>query len=94
MKRSTGNIFEDLGFASEEAANLRIRSDLMIELRKLIEARGLTQTAAASFFGVSQPRISDLINGKIERFSVDTLIAMLGRAGVDIKFTTKSRRVA
>lgn len=94
MKRSTDNVFEDLGFASEEAANLRIRADLMIELSKLIDVRGLTQTAAASLFGVSQPRVSDLINGKIDRFSIDTLVAMLGRAGIGIKFTTKRRRVA
>lgn len=94
MQRSTRNVFEDLGFASEEAANLRIRADLMIELRKLIDARGLTQKAAASLFDVSQPRVSDLINGKIERFSIDMLVAMLGRAGIDIKFTTTRRRVA
>ena len=94
MQRSTGNVFEDLGFASEEAENLRIRADLMIELSKLIKDRALTQAAAASLFGVSQPRISDLMNGKIERFSIDTLVAMLGRAGIGIKFTTKRRRVA
>ena len=94
MKRSTGNVFEDLGFEAEEAANLRIRADLMIELSKLIKDRSLTQAAAAALLGVSQPRISDLTNGKIERFSIDMLIAMLGRAGVGIKFTTKRRRVA
>ena len=94
MQRSVGNVFNDLGFASEEAANLRIRADLMIELSKLIEARGLTQATAASLFGVSQPRVSDLMNGKIERFSIDTLVAMLGRAGIGIKFTTTRRRVA
>jgi predicted XRE-type DNA-binding protein len=94
MQRSTGNVFNELGFASEEAANLRIRADLMIELSKLIESKGLTQAAAASLFGVSQPRVSDLMNGKIDRFSIDTLVAMLGRAGIGITFTTKRRRVA
>jgi predicted XRE-type DNA-binding protein len=94
MQQSTGNVFEDLGFAPEEAEHLRIRADLMIELSKLIAARGLTQTAAAALFGVSQPRISDLVHGKIERFSIDTLVAMLGRAGMAVKFTTKRRRVA
>ena len=94
LKPSTGNVFEDLGFAPEEAAHLRIRADLIIELTKLIAARGLTQTAAAAFFGVSQPRISDLVHGKIERFSIDTLIAMLGRAGIAVEFTTTRRRVA
>ena len=65
-KKSSGNVFEDLGFPPEEAENLRIRSSLMIEISKLIEARGLTQTAAAKLFGVSQPRVSDLVRGKIE----------------------------
>lgn len=94
MQRSGGNVFEDLAFPAEEAANLRIRADLMIRLSKLIKSRGLTQTMAASLFGVSQPRISDLIHGKIDRFSIDTLIAMLGRAGIAVSFTTRRRRVA
>jgi predicted XRE-type DNA-binding protein len=91
-KKSSGNVFQDLGFPVEEAENLRIRSDLMIEISRLIEARGLTQTAAAKLLGVSQPRVSDLVRGKIELFSVDTLIAMLGAAGVQVHVTTKRRR--
>lgn len=77
---STGNVFTDLGFGEEEAQDLKIRSDLMIELSKLIEARGLTQTAAAKLLGVTQPTVSDLLRGKIDRFSVDNLIEMLRRA--------------
>lgn len=93
MHRSSGNVFRDLGFPAEEAENLRVRADLMIALSRLIKARGLTQAAAARLFGVSQPRVSDLVRGKIGRFSVDTLIAMLGNAGVHVRFTT-TRRVA
>jgi predicted XRE-type DNA-binding protein len=63
----------------------KIRSDLMIRLSKLIETRGLTQAQAAALFGVTQPRISDLVRGKIDRFSIDTLIAMLGHAGVRVQ---------
>ena len=85
MQRSSGNVFRDLGFSAEEATNLKMRSDLMIRLSKLIEARGLTQAQAASVFGVTQPRVSDLVRGKIDRFSVDTLIAMLGHAGVKVQ---------
>jgi predicted XRE-type DNA-binding protein len=67
----------------------------MTELSKFIEDHGLTQTAAANLFGVSQPRVSDLVRGKVDRFSVDTLIAMLGCAGVEVRVTTKRRtRVA
>ena len=95
MRRSSGNVFRDLGFPPKEARNLRVRSDLMIELSKLIQERGLTQTEAATLFGVSQPRVSDLVRGKIDRFSVDTLIAMLGAAGVQVEIRTKRRaRVA
>ena len=85
MQRSSGNVFRDLGFSAEEATNLKMRSDLMIRLSKLIEASGLTQAQAAGLFGVTQPRVSDLVRGKIDRFSVDTLIAMLGHAGVKVQ---------
>ena len=85
MQRSSGNVFRDLGFSAEQATNLKMRSDLMIRLSKLIEARGLTQAQAAGLFGVTQPRVSDLVRGKIDRFSVDTLIAMLGHAGVKVQ---------
>jgi predicted XRE-type DNA-binding protein len=54
----------------------------MIRLSKVIEGRRLTQAQAATLFGVTQPRISDLVRGKIDRFSIDTLVAMLGRAGI------------
>lgn len=94
LRRSTGNVFKDLGFPSAEAEHLRMRADLMIEISKVIAAKGLTQSAAAALLGVTQPRVSDLVQGKIDRFSIDMLVAMLGRAGVTVRFTTKRRRVA
>ena len=95
IRRSSGNVFRDLGFSTEEALNLKVRSDLMIRLSKLIEARGLTQGQAAHLFGVTQPRISDLVRGKIDRFSIDTLIAMLGHAGVKVQILVgRSAKVA
>jgi predicted XRE-type DNA-binding protein len=94
-RRSSGNVFRDLGFDREEAEHLKVRSELMIELSKLIDARELTQAAAAELFGVTQPRISDLKRGKIDRFSIDSLVEMLGHAGVRVSFTTsRKRRVA
>ncbi|MGH7631148.1 MAG: helix-turn-helix domain-containing protein [Gemmatimonadales bacterium] len=55
----------------------------------------MTQARAAALFGVSQPRVSDLVRGKIDRFSVDTLVAMLGHAGVQVELVVKRRpRVA
>lgn len=85
MRRSTGNVFRDLGFSPEEAENLKIRTDLMIRLSQLIERRRLTQAQAADLFKVTQPRVSDLVRGKIDRFSIDTLVAMLGHAGVRVQ---------
>ena len=95
IRRSTGSVFRDLGFDTAEAENLKLRSDLMIGLSKLIKARRLTQAKAAALLGVSQPRVSDLLRGKIDRFSVDTLVAMLGRAGAQVELVVKPRsRVA
>jgi predicted XRE-type DNA-binding protein len=90
-RRSSGNVFSDLGFAEDEAENLKIRADLMIELTKLIETLALTQAAAAKLLGVTQPRVSDLMRGKIDRFSVDGLIAMLGHAGVCVSIAVAPR---
>lgn len=84
-------MFEDLAFSKEEAANLKIRADLMIELREYIRARGWTQAEAAEFFQETQPRISNLLTGEIGRFSVDKLINMLTRAGKRVHVSTESR---
>ena len=94
MTRGTGNVFSDLGFSAPEAANLQLRSALMIQLRKRLTARGATQAQAAKLLGVSQPRISDLYRGKIERFSVDTLIAWLDKTGADVRITVRNRTTA
>jgi len=92
MLRSSGNVFRDLGFADSEAENLRVRTDLMIRLSKLIEDRELTQAQAARLLGVTQPRVSDLMRGKIQLFSVDSLIEMLGQAGAQVSVIVKQRR--
>ena len=90
--RSSGNVFSDLGFPSEEAEYLKIRSSLMIHLRKTIEAKGMKQAEAAKLLGVTQPRISDLYKGKIHLFSIDTLVDMLARVGVHIKLVVGSSK--
>lgn len=85
MIPSSGNVFADLGFEREEAEHLRIRSNLMIAVRRLIEDRSLTQAQAAELFGVTQPRISNLVRGRIDLFSIDTLVDMLARAGIKVE---------
>jgi predicted XRE-type DNA-binding protein len=93
---SSGNVFTDLGFSDDEAEHLRLRSTLMIEVRKLIQERELTQAEAAKLFGVTQPRISNLVRGRIDLFSIDTLVGMLARAGihVDVAFSTVRKGAA
>jgi predicted XRE-type DNA-binding protein len=85
VTQGSKNVFEDLGFEAEEALNLKIRADLMLNIRRFIKAQGWTQTKAALFFGETQPRISDLMNGDIERFSIDKLVQMLSRAGMNVR---------
>jgi predicted XRE-type DNA-binding protein len=95
MTRSTGNVFEDLGFDKETAENLRIRSALMIEIEQFIRRRRLTQAQAAKLLGVSQPRVSDLVRGKIGLFTIDMLVNMLSRAGRKVVVqTTRAAKAA
>jgi predicted XRE-type DNA-binding protein len=82
LTRSSGNVFSDLGFSPDEAEYLKVRAELMANLQKVITARGVKQAEAAELLGVTQPRISDLMRGRIDLFSIDTLIDMLARLGV------------
>ena len=81
---SSGNVFTDLGFSSDEAAILQMRADLMSDLRKFIKTKELTQANAAEILGVSQSRVSDLMRGKWEKFSLEMLITLATRAGMRV----------
>lgn len=89
---STGNVFRDLGFSGDEAEHLLIRADLLIQLQKAIASRALTQAKAAKLLRVTQPRVSDVLRGRIDLFSTDSLIDMLARLGVHVRFVLKSSR--
>jgi predicted XRE-type DNA-binding protein len=82
VKRSSGNAFADLGFPPEEAMILAIRADLMGQLRLLVERNKWTQQQAAAELQVSQSRVSDLMRGKWEKFSLDMLLILAARAGL------------
>jgi len=82
---SSGNVFVDLGFPPEEVAVLTLRAELMVMLRKLIAAKGWTQSQAAEVLGVTQSRVSDLVRGKHERFSLDMLVTLAARAGRTVR---------
>lgn len=95
IRRSSGNVFKDAGFPPEEAAHLQIRTDLMIQIERILKEQGLTQSKAAAALGVTQPRISDLVRGRVDLFSIDTLVDMLAKLGVSVTLRTRrSRRVA
>ncbi len=81
---SSGNVFIDLGYSPDEAAVLQMRADLMADLRKFIKTKKLTQAKAAEILGVSQSRVSDLIRGKWERFSLEMLITLATRVGMRV----------
>ena len=99
--KGSENVFVDSGFPPAEAENLRIRAKMMMALTGYIQERKITQSRAAIVMGVSQPRISDLVRGKIGLFTIDTLVNMLAAAGlkVDVDVTpgrpkAKNRQVA
>jgi predicted XRE-type DNA-binding protein len=81
---SSGNVFVDLGYPPDEAAILQMRADLMADLRKFIKTKRLTQAKAAKNFGVSQSRVSDLMRGKWEKFSLEMLIILATKAGMRV----------
>ena len=85
VTKSSGNVFVDLGFPPEEAMLLAMRSDLMAQLRLLIERNKWTQAKAASELGITQSRVSDLVRGKWDKFSLDMLLIFASRAGLQPK---------
>jgi predicted XRE-type DNA-binding protein len=87
-KRGT-DIFSDLGFPPAEAENLRIRSAMMRALIAFIRDNKLTQACAGDLLGVTQPRISDLMRGKIQLFSIDNLVNLLAAAGLRVDLRVK-----
>jgi len=89
ITRGSGNVFRDLGFSADEAQNLYLRSQLMTRIEQVVERSGMTQTAAARALGVTQPRLNDLVRGKIDKFSLDALVNMLAHAGMRVEMKVK-----
>ncbi|HEX6912458.1 MAG TPA: helix-turn-helix transcriptional regulator [Longimicrobium sp.] len=79
------NLFADLGTEPIEAEHLYVRSKLMFAIVRVMRKRKLKQRQAAALFGVSQPRISDLKRGKMDAFTIDSLVDMLAHAGMRVK---------
>lgn len=81
-KKRFASVWDAIENTPQEAASMRARSDLMMNLAEVIRQQGMTQAQAASLFGVTQPRISDLMRGKVNLFSLDPLIDMAATAGI------------
>ena len=79
------NVWDALADTPEEAANLTLRSDLMMKIEKIIKKNGWTQAEAAKRCGVTQPRINDLLRGRIARFSLDALVNIASALGRKVK---------
>lgn len=91
ITKSSGNVFADLGFSKEEAENLQIRSRLMAEIQHYIEENKLTQAKAAKAFGVTQPKINNIVKGKIDACSIDKLVNMLAHIGKHVDVIVSER---
>lgn len=85
IERGSGNVFADIGFDRAEAANLRLRSELMMRVERYVRESGATQTEAARVLGITQPRLNALLKGRIDLFSLDALVNMLTRAGIGVE---------
>ena len=92
VTRSSGNVFRDLGFPPDKAEHLLVRADLMIRIEKELGSRRLKQAQAAEILGITQPRVSDLLRGRVELFSADALIDMLARLGIKVRVVASTRR--
>jgi len=82
--RSSGNIFLDLGFPAHQASVMLLRAQLAEALRSWMEREGLTQAQAAKRLGIAQPRISEIVRGKVELMSLDYLVGLCAKAKVDV----------
>jgi predicted XRE-type DNA-binding protein len=82
ITESSGNVFVDLGFPHAEAEVMKLRAEVMIRMKERLKEAGWTQAEAARHLGVTQPRVCRLIKGKVEDFSLDTLLVLSFKAGL------------
>lgn len=87
------NIFDAITDSAEEANELQTRADLMIVIRDIVKDNGWKQTEVAEKLALTQPRVSDLLNGKIDKFSIDLLMTCLYRLGYRFKPVYKNHKL-
>jgi predicted XRE-type DNA-binding protein len=84
ITRGSSDVFADLGFGPEAAANLRIKSELMLSLRKLMQANDWSIEQAAQILKTSELTVQSLKSGHIAEFTIDQLIGLIAHAGLDV----------
>lgn len=89
ITRGSGNVFADLGFDKAEAENLRLRAELMMRIEDFYRKSGMTQSQAAEALGLTQPRLNALLKGKIGLFSLDALVNIANRAGLNVRLVIR-----
>jgi predicted XRE-type DNA-binding protein len=87
--RGSGNVFRDIGFGKAEAESLKLRSELMMRIDNFYRRSGMTQAEAARELGLTQPRLNALLKGKIGLFSLDALVDIAARAGLNVRLVVK-----
>ena len=88
-KRKFDSVWEAIEDTPRQAASLKARPELMMALEEQLKSSGMTQTQAAKILGVTQPRVSDLMRGRIELFSLESLVDMITSAGLKVEFRLK-----
>jgi predicted XRE-type DNA-binding protein len=88
-KRTFTSVWDAIEESAESAANMRIRAELMVAVERYVRTVKLSQIEAAKKLGISQPRLNDLLRGRIDKFSVDALVNMLGKVGVEVSVRVK-----
>ena len=81
------NVFEALGFRADQSQHLLVRSQLLVALEQVLRKKEWSQAKAARLLGISQPRVSNLLAGRIDLFSTDALIELLARLGIGVRLT-------
>jgi predicted XRE-type DNA-binding protein len=83
-EQTASSVFSDLGFSPAASKELRRKSELLLQVQNFVKRHGLTQAKAAVVLGISQPRVSQLVNGRLSQFSLDELVRLGVRAGLNV----------
>ena len=87
--RTFANVWDAIEDSPEDAATMTMRSNVLIAITDTVQSWHTTQVQAARRLGITQPRLNDLLHGKINKFSLDTLMTLATRAGLKVKIEVR-----